>query len=237
MSELSSKPNTERMRYATVILTPTDEVCPDDQQQAQADENWRQIWIDDTAVATHEAMHYVNLLDDGTAVGVGQFRGDAEQLAMMEAEMSWVSTCTVTGGETWLAYLHYEPDDVEKALLEAVNAQEISIDWPMKYTDQGLQFTLFGEDAALQRMIEDIPDTIPVQLERTGEYQSGMRDPTWRLTDRQQEIVRAAITAGYYDIPRRATQRDLAADLDLSRGTIGEHLRRAEAKIVQSVMV
>jgi predicted DNA binding protein len=236
MSEASTRSNTERMRYATIILTPTDEACPDDQQQVQADENWRQIWIDDTLVATHEAMHYVNLLDDGTAVGVGQFRGDAERLSSIETEMSWVSTCTVTGGETWLAYLHYDPDDYEKALLDAVDTQEISIDWPITYTDQGLQFTLFGEDTALQRMIADIPDDIPVSLERTGEYQSGMRDPTWRLTDRQQEIVRTAITAGYYDIPRRATQRDLAAELDLSRGTIGEHLRRAEAKIIQSVV-
>lgn len=235
MSESSNKANTERMRYATVVLTPTDEACPDD-QQVQAGENWRQIWIDDTLVATHEAMHYVNLLDDGTAVGVGQFRGDAERLSTIETEMSWVSTCTVTGGETWLAYLHYDPNDLEKALLDAVNTQEISIDWPITYTAQGLRFTLFGEDAALQRMIADIPDDIPVRLERTGEYQSGMRDPTWQLTERQQEIVRAAITAGYYDIPRRATQRDLAAKLDLSRGTIGEHLRRAEAKIIQSVV-
>lgn len=234
MSE-SSKTHMERMRYATVVLTPTDEVCQDG-QQVQAGENWRQIRIDDTVVATHEAMHYINLLDDGTAVGVGQFRGDAERLSKIEAELSWVLTCTVTGGKTWLAYLHYEPDDLEQALLAAVDTQEISIDWPIQYTAQGLQFTLFGEDAALQEMIADIPDDIPVTLERTGEYQSRMRDPTWQLTDRQQEIMRAAITAGYYDIPRRATQRDLADKLDLSRGTIGEYLRRAEAKIIQSVI-
>ncbi|MFB9804846.1 helix-turn-helix domain-containing protein [Haladaptatus pallidirubidus] len=49
--------------------------------------------------------------------------------------------------------------------------------------------------------------------------------------------MRAAIVAGYYDIPRRATQQDLAAELGLSQGTIGEHLRRAEAKIIQFVIV
>ena len=237
MSESSSRANTDRMRYATVLLDPTEEACPNDQEPIRAGEDWRRILVDDTIVATHEAMHYVNLLDDGTAVGVGQFRGDAELLAAVETELPWMLTCTVTEGETWLAYLHYEPGELEKALLEMVDTQQISIDWPITYTTQGLQLTVFGEDAALQRMVTAIPDDVSLRLERTGEYQSGMRDSAWQLTDRQQEIVRAAITAGYYEIPRRATQRDLATELGLSRGTIGEHLRRAEAKIIQSVVV
>jgi DNA-binding CsgD family transcriptional regulator len=224
------------MRYTTLVLIPPDEACLDDQQQGQTGEDRRQIWVNDTIVATQEALHYVNLLNDGTAVGVGRFSGDSERMAMMETDTSWVLTCTVTDGETWLAYLHYEPDRFEKALLEIVDTQEISIDWPITYTPQGMRLTLFGEDAALQRTVNAIPDKIRMTLERTGEYQPGMHDPTWQLTERQQEIVRTAIATGYYDIPRRATQRDLAADLDLSRGTIGEHLRRAEVKIIRSVV-
>lgn len=223
------------MRYTTIILIPPDEACSDDQRQVQTSEDRRQIWANDTVVATQEALHYVNLLDDGTAIGVGQFSGDRERMATMEDEVSWVLTCTVTGGETWLAYLHYEPGRFEKALLELVDTQEISIDWPITYTSQGMRLTLFGEETTLQRMIGAVPDEIRMTLERTGEYQPGMRDPTWQVTERQQEIVRVAVSAGYYDIPRRTTQRDLAADLDLSRGTIGEHLRRAEAKIMRSV--
>ncbi|WP_247004641.1 helix-turn-helix domain-containing protein [Halosolutus gelatinilyticus] len=71
----------------------------------------------------------------------------------------------------------------------------------------------------------------------TSVYQINITDPAGQLTDRQKEVVRAAITEGYYDIPRRATQSDLAAELGLSQGTIGDHLRRIEAKIIKSVIV
>ena len=100
-----------------------------------------------------------------------------------------------------------------------------------------MQVTLFGEDAALQHMIASFSDKMNVRLERAGEYQPDMADPAAQLTDRQKEIVRTAIAAGYYAIPRRATQQDLAAELGLSQGTIGEHLRRAEAKIIPFVVI
>lgn len=197
----------------------------------------REVWIDGTLVATQEAIHYVNLLDDGTAVGIVQFRGDADRLATIEDENPEIISCTVTGGETWLAYLRYKPEAFQTTLFELFDTEAISIDWPMRETADGLQVTLFGEDAALQQMIASVPDEMDLRLERAGEYQPQMDDPAAQLTDRQKEIVRAAIAAGYYDIPRRTTHRDLATELGLSQRTIGEHLQRAEAKIIQSVIV
>ncbi|WP_323174408.1 helix-turn-helix domain-containing protein [Natrialba sp. PRR66] len=197
----------------------------------------REIWIDDTLVATQEAIQYSNLLDDGTAVGIARFRGDADRFTAIEDEYPEIISCIVTGGETWLAYLHYEPDELETALFELIDTEAISIDWPIKDTADGVEVTLFGEDAALQQLIAGLPEEMNLRLERAGEYQPHMDDPAEQLTDRQKEVVRVAIAAGYYDTPRRATQRDLAADLGLSQRTIGEHLQRAEAKIIQSVVV
>ena len=197
----------------------------------------REVWIDGTLVATQEAIQYLNLLDDRTAVGVARFRGDADRLATIEDEIPAIRSCTVTGGETWLAYMHYEPAEFETTLLERIDTEAISNDWPMRETADGLEVTLFGEDAVLQQLIAGFPDEVDVTLERAGEYQPRMSDPAGQLTDRQIEILRTALAAGYYDVPRRATQRDLAAELGLSRGTIGEHLRRAEAKTIRSILV
>ena len=224
------------MRYITVVISLEEHIrSKNDQQLRRGVNDSREIWIDGTVVATQEAIHYVNLLDDGTVVGVAEFRGDADSLATIEDEIPGVISATVTGGETWLAYMHYEPDEVETALLERIDTEAVSIDWPMRETDDGLQVTLFGEDTALQQLITGFSDEVDVTLERTGEYQPDMDDPAGQLTDRQKEILRTALAAGYYDIPRRATQRDLATELGLSRGTIGDHLRRAEAKIIQSI--
>ncbi|WP_248910778.1 helix-turn-helix domain-containing protein [Halocatena marina] len=227
------------MRYITIVVAPTEEYLRSrgHQQMLERADGLREIWIDDTLVATQEAVQYANLLDDGTVVGIARFRGDADRFTAIEDEYPEIISCTVTGGETWLAYTHYEPDELETALYELIDTEAISIDWPTKDTADGMELTLFGEDAALRQLIAGIPDELDVTLERTGEYQPAMDDPAEQLTDRQQEIVQAAIAAGYYDIPRGTTQRDLATDLGLSQRTIGEHLRRAEAKIIQSVVV
>lgn len=226
------------MRYITVVIALEDYIqSKNDQQMQRGIDDPREVWIDGTLVATQEAIQYLNLLDDGTVVGVARFRGDADRLATIEDEIPEIIACTVTGGETWLAYMHYKPGELETAILKGIDAEAISIDWPIRETVDGLELTLFGEDAGLQHLIDGFPDEVDVTLERAGEYQSDMGDPAGQLTDRQQEILRTALTAGYYDIPRRATQRDLAVELGLSRGTIGDHLRRAEAKIIRSIIV
>lgn len=227
------------MRYVTLVLSPSDDAV----QSSHYDEHYAgdvdpsEIWLDGTHIATQEAIQYVNLLNDGTVVAVVQFRGDAKRFKSMEDEIPEILSCTVTGGETWLAYMHYEPDELETTLYELVDTEAITVDWPVVETSEGVQVTLFGEDEALQEMIADIPDELDLDLKRAGEYQPNMDDPSEQLTDRQKEILRTAIAMGYYDIPRGASQRELADELSISRGTIGEHLRRAEAKIIQSVVV
>lgn len=226
------------MRYISVTISLKEYIrSKNDQQMQRGINDPREVWIDGTLVATQEAIQYLNLLDGGTVVGVARFRGDADRLATVEDEIPEIISCTVTGGETWLAFMHYEPDAFELALLERINTEAISIDWPIRETADGLEVTLFGEDTALQQLIASFPDGLDVTLKRTGEYQPDMGDPAGQLTDRQTDILRTALAAGYYDIPRRATQRDLAAELGLSRGTIGDHIRRAEAKIIRSIIV
>lgn len=227
------------MRYVTLVLSLSADAVQSShfQEHYPGDVDSSEIWIDGEHIATQEEIQYVNLLDDGTVVAVVRFRGDADRFTAMEDEFPKILSCTVTGGETWLAYVHYEPDELETTLYELVDTEAITVDWPVVETCEGVQVTLFGEDAALQEMIAGIPDEMDLVLKRAGEYHPEMDDPAGRLTDRQNEIIRTALALGYYEIPRAITQRDLAVELDLSRGTIGEHLRRAEAKIIQSVVI
>jgi len=55
------------------------------------------------------------------------------------------------------------------------------------------------------------------------------------LTERQQETLQAAIEAGYYNVPREATHEDIAERLGRSDGTVGEHLRKIEAKVMEAI--
>jgi hypothetical protein len=52
------------------------------------------------------------------------------------------------------------------------------------------------------------------------------------LTDRQQEVLLAAVEAGYYRSPRESTLGEVADDLDVANATCSDVLHRAEGHII-----
>lgn len=57
-------------------------------------------------------------------------------------------------------------------------------------------------------------------------------DRTDRLTPRQREAFELACERNYYAWPREISTRELADELDVSKTTLLEHLRKAEAKLL-----
>ena len=53
------------------------------------------------------------------------------------------------------------------------------------------------------------------------------------LSARQREVFRLAAAEGYYSWPRETTTRELAAQAGCSKTTLLEHLRKAEAKLLE----
>ena len=53
-----------------------------------------------------------------------------------------------------------------------------------------------------------------------------------QLTTRQREAFAVARQRGYYEWPRAVSAKQLATDLDVSKATFLEHLRKAEAKLL-----
>lgn len=60
------------------------------------------------------------------------------------------------------------------------------------------------------------------------------RDPdlTELLTDRQLELLRAAVEAGYYDHPRRCSMTELADSVGIAKSTCCEILQRVESRLI-----
>jgi predicted DNA binding protein len=53
------------------------------------------------------------------------------------------------------------------------------------------------------------------------------------LTDRQREIIEAAVDAGYYDTPRECSLTELAERIDIAKSTCSDTLHRAEEAIIK----
>lgn len=56
------------------------------------------------------------------------------------------------------------------------------------------------------------------------------------LSPRQRETIITAYELGYYDIPRETTTEEIADAIGVQRRTAEQHIRRAEDKLVESVI-
>ena len=56
------------------------------------------------------------------------------------------------------------------------------------------------------------------------------------LTDRQREALRTAYELGYFEVPRRASLEEIAAELDVSASSVSERLRRAQTRLIRETV-
>jgi hypothetical protein len=70
------------------------------------------------------------------------------------------------------------------------------------------------------------------RLTRDGETEP----PGDGLTDRQYEALRIAYELGYFDVPRRASLADVAAELDIASSSVSERLRRAQTELIEETV-
>jgi hypothetical protein len=60
--------------------------------------------------------------------------------------------------------------------------------------------------------------------------------PLNKLTGKQREVLVAAYKLGYYDIPRKINSEQLAKKLNIVNSTLGEHLRKAERRLLIQIL-
>lgn len=119
--------------------------------------------------------------------------------------------------------------------------------YPLRYeSGQKICRILSISSAALTECFHDLLEAdIPVTVESKREIDSAVEaerpllaphDIVPTLTDRQSEVLHYAFENGYYEIPRRITTEEVAAQIDVERRTAEEHLRRAENKLLASMI-
>ncbi len=56
------------------------------------------------------------------------------------------------------------------------------------------------------------------------------------LTSRQEEILKRALTAGYFDPYRKKTAKEIAQDMEIDRSTFSRHMRGALKKLLSELL-
>lgn len=119
----------------------------------------------------------------------------------------------------------------EGALRDAVVASGVMPRFPFDLKDGFAEWLIVAprEDAAtFVRALREAGARVEVVSSR--EYH-----PHESLTERQRELMLAAIAQGYYEVPRRVTLTKLAERLHVSKSTLSETLARGERRVLEDL--
>lgn len=90
-----------------------------------------------------------------------------------------------------------------------------------------------GRDV-LSDVLEAAGETVGVSVRRLYPLGPGDSDPVaarWNITPRQEAALRAAVEAGYFEVPREVTASEVADELDISKSAFLERLRRGQSRL------
>lgn len=166
---------------------------------------------------------------NGAVVRVGvRRRLEEERLSSLEAVDNWDYVAETEEGHVYvIAFTAPEiPASVADRVGELVGTCDPELD------ERGATMSLIGPQEAIADALEAYEDAgVSPDLRRLGTY-DGRRDPLEELTDRQEEVIRTAYDAGYYEVPREASTEEVAAELEVDSSTVAEHLQRAERNLL-----
>ena len=115
------------------------------------------------------------------------------------------------------------------AACRALTGSDCFLTSALSLEDGGVEWKLItGAEGSLSDLIENLEENgCRVELKSAVHLSKKSL-----LTNRQEEIIRAAFDKGYYDYPKKSTIEKLAKMFDISPSTLGEIIQRGEKKIV-----
>jgi hypothetical protein len=101
-----------------------------------------------------------------------------------------------------------------------------------------LRITLVGDPKSLKNLLEITFENakIDYRVTKLCGIEKSSDSALDKLTVQQMRVLRLAYAEGYYNIPRTVSTERLARLLRMDKGTVGEHLRRAEKNLMEFLM-
>jgi predicted DNA binding protein len=117
--------------------------------------------------------------------------------------------------------------DYEAAVLEAAGSDD---EWQFQ-----LRFRSYDVLSGFYRAC--INDSVGVQLDRVHNPVEAASRARFGLTEDQEQTLVTAFEAGYFDVPRGTTIRELGEQLDVSDSAVSQRLRRANSSLIAATLL
>ena len=162
---------------------------------------------------------------EGVPIEGQSYVGDMEILSVLRSEGAR-HTCLIK---------HHEPEESKDQFKEF--DLDIIYTTPMIIASDKQVISVLGDQKDLKKFIELIrPNAQKITniSFKNAVYQK--RDLLSVLTEKQRETIIAAYDHGYYDYPKRISSEELSKKIDISKGTMMEHLRKAEGRLLREIL-
>ena len=190
------------------------------------------IWIGDLS-RTYSSARFRVLSAFSTAdSGYGLLEitaDDVDDVLRDMRAMSGVSAVEVVQHRDRRAVVQFET--TELPLLLTIQRAQVPLELPLEVHDgtAALEFT-----APHDRLSAFGDQLAALGISHTLERLYRSVEPADPLTEKQRDLLLAALDHGYYDTPRGTTLTALAEELDMAPSTVSETLHRAEETIVKA---
>lgn len=123
------------------------------------------------------------------------------------------------------------------AILKSIGVESGYMFPPIGISDGKIKISFLGNEEQVRTFLEKVGATqIRYRVVMLTDADFSPLSPLNRLTEKQREVLVAAYKNGYYDIPRRINTKQLSKKLGLGDSTMAEHLRKAERRLLVSLL-
>ncbi|MBT0158470.1 hypothetical protein G4O51_00620 [Candidatus Bathyarchaeota archaeon A05DMB-2] len=108
---------------------------------------------------------------------------------------------------------------------------------PVGIRDGKIKISFLGSESQVREFLEKVDASgIRYRIVMLTDAEFSPISPLNQLTEKQREILTTAYKLGYYDIPRKINSEQLAKKLNIGDSTLVEHLRKAERRLLASIL-
>ena len=108
---------------------------------------------------------------------------------------------------------------------------------PYEISDGRLRASFLADAKEIRKILNRLSKgCVPYKVVSLMDAKFSPDSPLGHLTEKQRRVMSAAYKLGYYDLPRKVSSRELAAQLNISEPTLVRHRRKAEKRLLYSVL-
>ncbi|MFH5801746.1 helix-turn-helix domain-containing protein [Haladaptatus sp. CMAA 1911] len=185
-----------------------------------------------------EAVHLLagGVLDTDTPTYTLSITGPEKTVRQVLKADPDVLAWEISGSDTEVVYVYVQfhaPLEV-RLLRERFTKDSLIVLLPVTFYPDSVELTVVGAQSDLSCAIKTLPSIFDATVCEVGTYRNGIHRGQ-SLTQRQREVLKVAYDFGYYERPSETSHEEIADVLGCAPSTVGEHLQKAEKRLVKEV--